>query len=52
LLESNELQQHVLRSYYIMRVGIAVIGFALPFLLLFGGLAAGICAKDSNGRYC
>jgi hypothetical protein len=50
-LESNELQEHILHSYFIMRVGIAALGMSLPFLLLFGGMAAHICAQGSMSAY-
>lgn len=50
-LENNDLQTHILRSYLIMRAGIAVIGISLPFVLLFGGMAADICAQNSMSAY-
>ncbi len=50
-LESDELRQHVLRSYLVMRAGIAIIGIAFPLLLLFGGIALQICPQDSMSAY-
>ena len=50
-LGSNDLQKSILQSYFIMRVGIAIIGIALPFVLLFGGLAADICWQNSMSAY-
>jgi hypothetical protein len=50
-LSSVELQNHVLRSYFLMRIGIAIIGIAFPFVLLFGGLIVHICPQDSMSAY-
>jgi len=50
-LGSNDLQKSILQSYLIMRVGIAVIGISLPFVLLFGGMAADIPAQKSMSAY-
>jgi hypothetical protein len=50
-LASDDLQKHVMNSYFIMRVGIALIGIAFPFLLLLGGKAIGICAQNSISAY-
>jgi hypothetical protein len=36
-LAPKELQEHILSTYINIRVGIAVIGIAFPFLLWFGG---------------
>ena len=35
----GELQEHMLWTYYGLRVGLAVIGFALPLVVLFAGVA-------------
>lgn len=50
-LSSDDLQKHVMQSYFIMRVGVAVIGIAFPLLLLLGGEAIGICAQNSMSAY-
>ena len=36
-LAPKELQEHILSTYINIRVGIAVIGIAFPFLLWLGG---------------
>lgn len=50
-LGREELRQHILRSYFIMRVGIAIIGLAFPLVLLIGGLIAHVCAQPSMSAY-
>jgi len=50
-LSPDDLQRQILRSYFIMRVGIAAIGLGFPFLLLVGGLAMHIPAQGSISAY-
>ena len=39
-LDRDELQEHITGSYFGLRVGLMVIGFALPVALIAGGVAA------------
>jgi len=50
-LSGADLQKHIVRSYFMMRVGLGVIGIGFPFLLLLGGLAIGIAAQGSISAY-
>lgn len=50
-LASEDLQQHVLWTYFVMRVGIAVIGIALPLIVLIGGLIEGIPPQPHVSDY-
>jgi hypothetical protein len=50
-LTNVDLQQRIVGSYIAMRVGIGVMGIVFPLLLLFGGLAVGICAQGSMSAY-
>lgn len=50
-LSSQDLERHILRSYFMMRAGIALIGLAFPFLLLFGGMFEKICPQSSMSAY-
>lgn len=41
-LDRDELQEHITGSYFGLRVGLMAIGFALPVVLIGGGLAADV----------
>lgn len=45
------LAAHVNKSYFKMRVGIAVLGISLPFLLWFGGLYYDVPLQESMSAY-
>ena len=48
----DELQEHMLWTYYGLRVGLAAIGLALPMLLvLVGGLLHGVWLKPSISEF-
>jgi hypothetical protein len=49
---SDELQEHILSTYFSLRLGIAVIGLLFPFILWFGGAAyANLPLLDSMSQY-
>jgi len=48
---AGDLKSHILKSYFLMRLGAALLGIALPLILLFGGRLAGICPQDSISAY-
>jgi hypothetical protein len=50
-LSNDALQTHIVRSYFVMRLGTAIVGAILPFVLLIGGLLNGICAQGSISAY-
>ncbi len=50
-LSSGDLQKRIVESYFMLRVGIGVIGVAFPLILLFGGLLIHICPQDSMSAY-
>lgn len=50
-LASEDLQRHVLQTYFIMRMGIAVIGIAFPLILLIGGSIEGISPQPAMSDY-
>lgn len=50
-LSNDELRTHIVRSYFVMRLGTAIVGAILPFVLLIGGLVIGICAQGSISAY-
>ena len=50
LKSSGELQEHMLWTYYGLRVGLAAIGIALPILvLLAGGALHDVWLRNSTG---
>jgi hypothetical protein len=51
-VEPDQLREHVLRTYFSLRYGIATVGIALPLVLWFGGqYGAGIPLRDSMSAY-
>jgi hypothetical protein len=50
-LTSVDLQNHVLVSYFWMRIGSGILGVTLPFVLWIGGRISGICRQDSISAY-
>jgi hypothetical protein len=49
---TGELQEHMLWSYYGLRVGLAAIGVALPLIVLFaGGILHHVWLEPSLSRY-
>ena len=49
---ANELQNHMLGTYFGLRVGLAVIGIALPLVVLFaGGVLHHVWLEPSISRY-
>jgi len=51
-LEPKDLQKRILATYLEVRVGIAIIGIALPLVLSIGGwLRAHLCLQDSMSAY-
>src|SRR5688572_273178 len=52
LKSSDELQEHMLWTYYGLRVGLAAIGVALPLLVLIaGGVLHGVWLEPSLSAY-
>jgi hypothetical protein len=49
--EGPPLQQHMVGTYHALRLGIGIVGFALPFLLWFGGSLAGVVPQTSMSMY-
>lgn len=50
-LSPSKLQRHVLDTYLTLRIGIAVLAFAFPFLLLLVGKLAGVENPGSMSAY-
>lgn len=50
-LDPTGLQEHVLDTYLTLRIGIAVLAFAFPFLLLLVGTIAGVENPGSMSGY-
>lgn len=50
-LDPSELQEHVLDTYLTLRIGIAVLAFAFPFLLLLIGKLTGMENPGSMSAY-
>ena len=48
---SRTIDQQIKSTYFVLRVGAAAIGFALPLLLWGGGKLAGITLRDSMSAY-
>ena len=48
---SRTIDQQIKSTYFVLRVGAAVIGFAFPLLLWGGGKLAGIALRDSMSAY-
>lgn len=48
---SGELQEHMLWTYYGLRVGLAAVGFALPLLVLIAGGLRGVWLEPSISAY-
>jgi len=49
---AHELQEHLLGTYYGLRVGLAVIGIMLPLVVLFaGGLLHHVWLEPSISQY-
>ena len=52
LKSADELQKHMLGTYFSLRVGLAVIGIALPLIVLFaGGFLHHVWLEPSISRY-
>jgi len=50
--EPEQLQEHVLATYFNLRIGIAVVGIALPLVLwIIGYLYAQLCLQHSISAY-
>lgn len=50
-MKSDELQRHILITYFIQRLGMAALAFILPFFLWFVGLSYDIELQDSMSAY-
>jgi len=50
-MTTKELQEHIFTTYTHLRIGIAVIAFIFPILLLLGGLLHGINWQHSMSAY-
>ena len=51
LKSSSELQEHMLWTYYGLRVGLATIGIALPSVVWLGGVLRGVWFESSISAY-
>lgn len=47
----KSLEDHVFLTYFSLRIGIAIMALAFPFLLLLGGLYIGVPWQDSMSAY-
>ncbi len=49
--DKGKLEQHVFATYISLRIGMALLGFALPLVLYFGGRMFGISLQESMSDY-
>jgi len=47
----KSLEDHVFKTYFSLRIGIAIMALAFPFLLLLGGLSIGVPWQNSMSAY-
>lgn len=50
-MKSEQLRNHITRTYIIMRWGMAILAILLPFILWLGGLVQGTPLQDSMSAY-
>src|SRR3954463_16597110 len=51
-MSSDELQKHILSTYFSLRLGIAIVGFSFPVVLwIVGALWANFPLLDSMSEY-
>lgn len=48
---TNNLQDHILKTYFTIRVGMALVGILFPLVLWFGGLLIGVKLQGSISAY-
>ena len=50
-MSKNNLDNHILETYFILRVGMGIIGLLFPLVLWFVGLGLGIDLQGSMSAY-